>query len=266
MSRGSRRSGFTLLEIAITLAILGLVLSIVYGVFSQTIAGKELAERRSDETTSARGVLARMARDLENARPVFAANPAAQAPAGAPAGAGTPTPTPTPGTTAFPVDRGLFLGRVKTEGGVAIDDVAFTSMLRRPSAITFAATDFGVVHYFLGAVSPQSNVLGLYRETTFSLSGATFDMDKADPANSTLILAGVSGLDFRYFDGTDWVQEWDSTDTRNFAPAPFGVEILLTVTNDQGESETFTTAVDLPFARNLKSPQVLARQTPRPGK
>jgi hypothetical protein len=114
-------------------------------------------------------------------------------------------------------------------------------------------------------VSPKSKVLALYRETVFSLSGETFDMDKANPANSTLILAGVTGLDFRFFDGRDWVQEWDSTDSRNFAPGPFGVEIALTVTNDQGESETFTTAVDLPFARNLKNPQLLAQSTPRPG-
>ncbi|HUE38679.1 MAG TPA: prepilin-type N-terminal cleavage/methylation domain-containing protein [Candidatus Binatia bacterium] len=47
--RRTATCGFTLLEITVTLAILGVVFSIVYGVFSQTVAGKELAERRGDE-------------------------------------------------------------------------------------------------------------------------------------------------------------------------------------------------------------------------
>src|SRR5262245_66664730 len=61
-------SGFTLLEITVTLAILGVVLSIVYGVFAQTIAAKELAERRGDESAGARSALTRMTQDLQNAR------------------------------------------------------------------------------------------------------------------------------------------------------------------------------------------------------
>jgi prepilin-type N-terminal cleavage/methylation domain-containing protein len=259
MTRARSRSGFTLLEIMITLAILGIVLSLVYGVFSQTLAGKELAERRGEEAAGARAALARIARDLASARPVISAN-------ANPASAGTPAlgsaPTPTPQATTFSPDRGLFLGRVRTESGVAIDDVAFTAMLRRPTAITFAASDLGIVHYFVDAVSPESKVLGLYRETVFSLSGGTFDPDKADPANSTLILPGVSALDFRFFDGKDWVQDWDSTDSRNFTAAPLAVAIVLSVTNDHGETETYQTAVDLPLAQTIKRPQVVARPTP----
>jgi len=152
------RRGFTLLEITVTLAILGVVLSIVYGVFSQTIAGKELAERRGDETSSARAALGRIATDLQNARPLTLGTPGPPAP---PAGT-TPTPTPSGPTTYVP-DRGLFLGRVRTENGAALDDVAFTTWLRRPTALTFAAIDFGIVHYFVAPVAPESERLGLYR-------------------------------------------------------------------------------------------------------
>ena len=49
MRARAKRSGFTLLEITITLAILGVVMSIVFGVFAQTIAGKEHAESRAEE-------------------------------------------------------------------------------------------------------------------------------------------------------------------------------------------------------------------------
>jgi prepilin-type N-terminal cleavage/methylation domain-containing protein len=251
--------GFTLLEITITLAILGVVLMIIYGVFAQTISGKELAERRADESASARSALTRMTQDLQNARATLGVVPGqSQGPA--------PGATPTPragGAPKAPSNRGLFLGRVRTEGGVPVDDVAFTTIVRRPAAATFAGADLGIVHYFVAPLDPQSPILGLYRETTFSLSGDEFDPDKANPSNSVLILPGVSGLDYRFFDGNDWVQEWDSTDNRNFSAAPQAVEIALTVTNDAGESERYETAVDLPMIRSVRNPQVVARPTPR---
>jgi general secretion pathway protein J len=252
-------SGFTLLEITITLAILGVVLTIIYGVFAQTIAAKEFAERRGDESAGARSALTRMTQDLQNARATLSVVPGQSQ---APAPGATPTPRAS-GAQKGAANRALFLGRVRTEGGVPIDDVAFTTIVRRPAAATFAGADLGIVHYFIAPLSPQSPILGLYRETTFSLSGDEFDPDKANAASSVLILPGVSSLDYRFFDGRDWVEEWDSTDNRNFSAAPQAVEIALTVTNDAGESERYETAVDLPMIRNIRNPQVVGRPTPR---
>ena len=196
-------SGFTLLEITITLAILGVVLTIIYGVFAQTIAAKELAERRADDDAGARSALTRMTQDLQNARATLSVVPGQSQ---APAPGATPAPRAAGSPKALP-DRALFLGRVRTDGGVPIDDVAFTTIVRRPAAAAFAGADLGIVHYFIAQLSPQSPILGLYRETTFSLSGEEFDPDKANPASSVLILPGVSGLDYRYFDGKDWLEE-----------------------------------------------------------
>ncbi|MET0152060.1 MAG: type II secretion system protein GspJ [Candidatus Binatia bacterium] len=249
------RRGFTLLEITVTLGILSIVLAIVYGVFSQTIGSKELAERRADEDAGARGALARIARDLESARPVTSMVPAAP-----PAAAAGPTPST---RSTFIPERGLFLARVRTEGGVALDDLAFTTFLRRPTATAFAASDLGIVHYFVGAFSPQSG-LALYRETVLSLTGDNFDPDQPNAAASTMILPGVTELDFRFFDGSDWVDGWDSTDSRNFAPAPRAVEIAIGIVDREGNAERYVTSVDLPIVRTLKNPKLVGRPTPPP--
>jgi prepilin-type N-terminal cleavage/methylation domain-containing protein len=249
----SGRGGFTLVEITVTLGILSVVLTIVYGVFSQTIGSKELAERRADEAAGARGALARIARDLESARPVTSMVPAA--PPGPAAG-----PTPTARSTFIP-ERGLFLARVRVEGGVALDDLAFTTFVRRPTATTFAASDLGIVHYYVGALEPQSG-LALYRETVFSLTGGSFDPEKPDPAASTMILPGVTELDFRFFDGSDWVDGWDSTDSRNFAPAPRAVEIALSLSDRDGNVERYVTSVDVPIVRTLRNPRLVGRPAP----
>ena len=250
------RRGFTLLEITITLAILGIVMSIVFGVFSQTIAGKEHAEARGDELAAARAVLARVSTDLASVRPTRG---------GRAATAAAPQATPTPSTDArvFRPELGLFLGRVRTDHGVAVDDLAFSALLRRPTVVTYAASDVGIVHYFVDASSEDPRQRGLYREAIYSLAGDAFDPDKPNLGATMLMLPGVVGLDLRYFDGKDWVDGWDSTDPRNFGPAPFAVQIQLTVTNERGETETYQTAVDLPTVRTLKNPQAASTPTPR---
>lgn len=259
MSRGHAR-GFTLLEIAITMTILGIVLTIVYGVFAQTVAGKELAESRAEETAGARSAIMRIARDLESARPA----PGSSAPpAGTPAPSATPTPNARAG--AFDPRRGIFLGRLRSEQGVLLDDLAFTTLLRRPTAATFAGIDLGIVHYFLAPPADDSTTLSLYRETIFALAGGRFDPDTPDLGSSTRILDGVTGLAFRFYDGDEWLQEWDSTDARNYATAPLAVEITLTVANDQGLTERYMTAVDVALARPMKSPPVVqSLPTPEP--
>src|SRR5262245_9260410 len=120
-------SGFTLLEITITLAILSVVLTIIYGVFAQTLAAKEYAERRADDAAGARSALTRMTQDLQNARATLSVAPGQSQ---APAPGVTPTPRAMGSLKKGPPDRALFLGRVHTEGGVSLDDVAFTTIVR----------------------------------------------------------------------------------------------------------------------------------------
>jgi hypothetical protein len=78
-----------------------------------------------------------------------------------------------------------------------------------------------------------------------------------------VILEGVTELDFRFFDGTDWLLNWDSSDSRKFAAAPLAVEIALSTLDQRGDAQRYVTSVDLPMSRSLKNPQVVGRPTPR---
>ena len=74
----------------------------------------------------------------------------------------------------------------------------------------------------------------------------------------------MTELDFRFYDGTDWLQNWDSSDSRKFAAAPVAVEIALSTMDRDGNAQRYVTSVDVPMSRSLKSPQVVGRPTPRP--
>lgn len=248
-----RRStaGFTLLEITIVMAIFAIIATILYGVFARTLETKLHAETAADRASLARMVLARITHDLQAARVARSLQVARQRPA-APAPGGMPTPgaTPLPST--------LFWSRNHAEGGAPFDDVAFTAFARRPTAVTFSGVDLTVLRYYVAPLHPQAPDLGLYREAVYSLSGDTFDPDVPNPLNSTLVLERVRGLEFRFFDGADWVQEWDSSDPKSTAAAPLAVEITLSVAEESGDVETYRTSIDLPGARPL------AGGTPRP--
>jgi prepilin-type N-terminal cleavage/methylation domain-containing protein len=250
-SRDRRSAGFTLLEITITLAIIGFVMIIVYGVFARTLAGKEYAESRAEETAVVRAAFARITRDL--------ASVVTKGPTG-------PVPTPARGSTLPPqtLQRGLFLSRNHNDGGVPFDEIAFTAFVRRPAGLGVTATDVATVHYFAAPDPTNPRRRALLREAIPSLSGQAFDPESPNLANTVQLLDGIAGIEFRLFDGRDWVEEWDSTDPRTPAPFPQAVEIALAVWNEQGEAETFRTAVDLPIARGNLVPTQIGGATPSP--
>jgi prepilin-type N-terminal cleavage/methylation domain-containing protein len=74
-----------------------------------------------------------------------------------------------------------------------------------------------------------------------------------DP-NEQVLCRNVVSLNLRYFDGTGWVDEWDSTEDAN--SLPLAVEIDIQVTDDTRNTSTkniVTSAAELPKRRLIQS-------------
>ena len=229
--------GFTLIEIVISVGVLSVVLVIVYGVFARTLSQKEHTEAASLQSATARAVIGRMLRDLEVVE------------AGTPAAARR-TQTPARPGELRAAEQFLFVSRNRTESGVPFDDVAFSTTLRTPAIGTLSTSDLAVVRYFVEPDPRDPGNLVLWRETVFSLSGETLDPESPAPERSIRIADGLAGLEFRFHDGDEWIEEWDSGDLRNFAPLPRAVEITLAIRDPDGTINTWRTAIDLPGARD----------------
>jgi hypothetical protein len=97
--------------------------------------------------------------------------------------------------------------------------------------------------------------------------------DALDAAPATAFLDDVASLDFRFHDGTDWVDEWDSEDQTSFARLPRAVAIDLALYDAQGEIHHFITSVDLALADARPAPRASGApaandgtKTPRPAR
>jgi type II secretion system protein J len=89
----------------------------------------------------------------------------------------------------------------------------------------------------------------IYRKTTINLlSPATLDPDEE------ILCGGVRSLNLRYYNGSDWVDEWASADNDNSLPSAVEVTIVMENTdkngdimiNDKQDLYTFTETIILP--------------------
>jgi prepilin-type N-terminal cleavage/methylation domain-containing protein len=229
--------GFTLLEIMVATAILGIILTTVYGVLSRALYAKNHAEERADLYASGREKVLQMADELEGALP------------------------PTAGRNIG------FIGAPGTER-VPADTVQFDVVIRRPFSSGPARGGRALVSYSLDPVKETPNLYALLRQeqlltNPMSESGTDDNAGSGDPAQPTVtathLIDQVAGLRFRYVDQTgQFVDSWDTTIARpgqqGLPGLPGAVEITLFLADNQGGVHDFTTIVDLPLANLVPTP------------
>jgi general secretion pathway protein J len=236
------RRGFTLLEILIATAILGIVMATIYGVLARALAAKNHSEERAELYAAGREVVLKIADELEGALP--------------------PSPRGNIG----------FIG-VAGSGQVPADAVQFALVVRRPAGLTQARSGRALVSYSLDPMNDASNLFALRRqeemltESPPEESSESADAEPADAAPAPAAIAAwiidrVVGLRFRYLDPQtgDFVDSWDTTAERAPNEPPIGlpgaVEVTLFLADNNGGVHDFGTIVDLPLANLSPTPPV----------
>lgn len=210
--------GFTLIEVLLAMAILVVVMSVVYGSFSTAGRNVEQAEAARDETDLARTLLSKLTDDLTNAYY-------------------NPNMKQVSQNTNANVNLTILYGK-KAEAGegenkMRHDSLSLTALTnwRMPDS---KETELLEVGYFFKE-KPDGSGYSLYRREKRELSA---DMPPLEGGVEYEITDRVEGLQLRYYNGTKWVDEWD---TRTVNGLPQRVELTLTL--DTGK--VYITQVDV---------------------
>lgn len=255
------------------ITIFAIVALTVYGTFARTLRSKQLAEEQADLTQAGRSALARIGDELTSAF--------------------YPEQT-----------RGLAIFRSLSGGteDMPLDSIIFTALSARPAGVAGRDSDQRVISYFFPARRDRAHAGDRSRErdggrgpataeirsdeaedffAAFgpgrpAIAGATAERllrreaimasrEALDGATATAFLDDVASLSFRFHNGTEWVDAWDSEDTVTFQRRlPRAVAIDLGLYDTRGEIYHFATAVDVALAEARPGPRSAGTARPTP--
>jgi len=203
--------GFTLIEIMISLSILAVLFTLIYGTLNATYRTSEQMEAEADDYRLARLGFYHLALDLSmvHSLPAVGSGGAGSAPS-------------------------LFRGedRLRSEGGTEYpnDLIQFITVSHGRTMRDAPESDSALISYYL-----QDDTL--IHEATLSNGKVT----------QSEIGERLQGVNFRYLRPADrqWVDRWDAKENKN-AP-PMAVEVELVVRKSGREARRFKTWVEIPL-------------------
>ncbi len=212
------KKGFTLLEILITFSILGVVLSIIYMTFNQSMLAIGAIEERAENVEKGRLILERMSRELRNAYISATAR------------------------AAHPFRYGL-VGRSSKEKDFYRDRLDFTALIALGGDAGENAGPIQEISYFLD-YTPGADGLTLFRRQDGAVDGNILKGGIIQP-----ICPKVRELSFIFFDLAERRhKEWNSLEGDHRGTLPTRVEIKLVIEDAQGKARVFQTQAFLPLA------------------
>lgn len=233
------RRGFTLLEVLVATAILGIILVTVYGVLARALFAKNHSEERAELYASGREAVLRIADEIEGALP------------------------PTAG-------RNIGFIGVTGSDRVPADAVEFDVVVRRTFGLSQNRGGRALVSYSLDPMKDTPNLFALRRQEQLMTEqpaegDANSDDSQEDAPAAPVALAAhlldhVAGLSFRYMDAEtgEWVDSWDTTADPRPGRPPLGlpgvVRVTLFLADNEGGVHDFGTVVDLPLANLAPTP------------
>jgi type II secretion system protein J len=197
------RAGFTLLEILLALAVSGIVLSVVTTVYFSALQLRNRTAQSFDDALPLQHAVMVMKRDLAALLP--------------PGGTLSGELQSTPGSESMS-SMNLFAN------GQQVSPLLHTATGFIDDYTPFA--DVQKVAYFL--VDP-TNSYALGRDLIRVVSGNLLPAT-TDESSSRWLMGGVESMYFQFYDGTAWLDTWDSTTSSNL---PMAIKIQLALATDE---------------------------------
>lgn len=209
--------GFTLIEMMLAVAILGLVMVMLAGSFRAVAAGKTQAESRMDANHRARAILWEISDEIRGAV-----------------------------QTPLIPSRVLFIGKAGIMNSTPLDSVSFSTL--DPGHMRTVG-GFGAEQILTYSSAPNPNHPGWYlllRTQSSALISNTAGLAMPQP---TVLARNLLSLHIRYFDGSVWKESWDSTSQLPGRALPMAVSIELRMAAPgSGRPMDFSTQVSVPMA------------------
>jgi prepilin-type N-terminal cleavage/methylation domain-containing protein len=187
--------GFTLLELLIATVVGAFILLVINGTYFGALKLSNRTQAQVDESLVRERALGLVRRDLEGL--MLPGSPTATPPVGTFAGQfqDTPTNSLTQEFAATRVSPDLYTTTGEVNGWNPYSEVQ-------------------VVAYFLAPATDGSNTRNLVRAVTRNLLPV-----QTPETDEQTLLTGVTDAEFDYYDGTQWDNTWDSTETSTLPAA-----------------------------------------------
>jgi prepilin-type N-terminal cleavage/methylation domain-containing protein len=212
-SIAAARAGFTLIEMMLAVAILGLILAMLAESFHAVAASKLHAEGRLYTEREGRAVMWELSNELIGAVQ----------------------------TSVYPSDV-LFLGTAHFQGGVAVNSLTLSTLdaAHRRSIDSYGAEQVVAYQAVPNPAHRGWFLLERSQQSALGYGGA--------PAPPIVIADNLVSMRLRYFDGQQWGEVWNSQNLSPGRQLPMAVAIDLALGAPRGHVMTFSTQVMLPMS------------------
>lgn len=213
------KSGFTLIEVLVVVAITVIVLTMLYSSFSQLVTAKRRVETENELIQEANTILLKMRHDLVNAFPRGNIN----------------------SEVSSPSSYSYFTGRL--EGGNS--RIVFTSFAKDPTHYSTQSGQSEISYYLVPLRGGYADTFALMRKDNYWIGND--EAGAAYPISERVLSFRVNFLSERSQASAneEEVREWNSSAMRGF---PKAVRIQIVLAGDRGQEESHSMIVAIPVA------------------
>ncbi len=218
--RSRAGTGFTLLELMLAITILAIVLIMISGSFNAVIHSKAHGEARLEVDREGRAILWELSNEIRGAVQTVSPNPTSNV---------------------------MLVGLGQMREFVPVDGITVSTLAagHRRAIVGFDAEQ--LVSYVVTPNTKVSrklkwNILTRSQRSALLTGNASFSTQPIELADN------VVSLHFKYFDGYQWLESWDSTAVPPPNQLPIAVSIDLVLGTGNGRVMNFSTQVLVPMA------------------